>query len=49
MSAAVGSAAGSRSPVAAASGAEFVVVSGGHFLLQEDTARAEALVRRHLA
>jgi pimeloyl-ACP methyl ester carboxylesterase len=30
-------------------GAEFVVVSGGHFFLQEDTDRAEALVRRHLA
>jgi pimeloyl-ACP methyl ester carboxylesterase len=29
-------------------GAEFVVVPGGHFFLQEDTDRAEALVRRYL-
>lgn len=28
---------------------EAVVVPGGHFFLQEDTARAEALVREHLA
>ena len=28
---------------------EIVVVEGGHFFLQEDTARAEALVREHLA
>ena len=30
-------------------GAPLVVVSGGHFFLQEDTARAETLVREHLA
>jgi len=29
-------------------GAEPVIVPGGHFFLQEDTARAEALVREHL-
>ncbi|MCJ7439916.1 MAG: alpha/beta hydrolase [Acidimicrobiia bacterium] len=34
---------------AARVGAEPVVVPGGHFFLQEDTARAEALVREHLA
>ena len=29
-------------------GAPFVSVDGGHFFLQEDTARAEQLVRDHL-
>ncbi len=29
--------------------APFVTVDGGHFFLQEDTARAERLVREHLA
>jgi pimeloyl-ACP methyl ester carboxylesterase len=34
---------------AARLGGEPIIVSGGHFFLQEDTARAEALVRKHLA
>ncbi|HZP30483.1 MAG TPA: alpha/beta hydrolase [Acidimicrobiia bacterium] len=34
---------------AARAGAELVVVPGGHFFLQEDLDRAEALVRRYLA
>ena len=29
--------------------APFAVIAGGHFFLQEDSARAEALVREHLA
>jgi hypothetical protein len=33
---------------AARIGTEPIVVSGGHFFLQEDTTRAEALVREHL-
>jgi len=34
---------------AARAGAPMVPVDGGHFFLQEDTARAERLVREHLA
>lgn len=34
---------------AAQVGGHAIVVSGGHFFLQEDTGRAEALVREHLA
>jgi hypothetical protein len=33
---------------AARVGTEPIAVAGGHFFLQEDTARAEALVREHL-
>ena len=34
---------------AARLGTEPIIVAGGHFFLQEDTTRAEALVREHLA